>query len=89
MDVASFCRESRVLVVAGKGGVGKTTVTAGLAAMAASVGPSVLVVELEGRSGIQHAFGAPEALEYSEVQLSDMGGGVRARRITPDDALLE
>jgi anion-transporting ArsA/GET3 family ATPase len=89
MDVASFCRESRVLVVAGKGGVGKTTVTAGLAAMAASVGLSVLVVELEGRSGIQHAFGAPEALEYSEVQLSDMGGGVRARRITPDDALLE
>jgi len=38
--------------------------------MAASVGLSVLVVELEGRSGIQHAFGAPEALEYSEVQLS-------------------
>ena len=38
MDIAAFCRKSRVLVVAGKGGVGKTTITAALARMAAGAG---------------------------------------------------
>ena len=45
MDVAEFCQQSRVLIVAGKGGVGKTTVCAALALMAADAGLSVLVVE--------------------------------------------
>ncbi len=94
MDVATFCRKSRVLVVAGKGGVGKTTITAALARMAAHVGLSVLVVELEGKPGVPAAFGGTGALRYDESQLSDVesvpgGGTVRARRITPDDALLE
>jgi anion-transporting ArsA/GET3 family ATPase len=100
MDVATFCRKSRVLVVAGKGGVGKTTMTAALARMAAHAGLSVLVVELEGKSGVPTAFGGSGALEYDESLLSrlesDSGtrpvtgdGTVRARRITPDDALLE
>ena len=51
MDVAAFCRQSRVLIVAGKGGVGKTTMVAALAHLAAQAGLSVLVVELEGRPG--------------------------------------
>jgi anion-transporting ArsA/GET3 family ATPase len=100
MDVATFCRKSRVLVVAGKGGVGKTTMTAALARMAAHAGLSVLVVELEGKSGVPTAFGGSGALQYDESLLSglesDSGtrpvtgdGTVRARRITPDDALLE
>jgi anion-transporting ArsA/GET3 family ATPase len=94
MDVATFCRKSRVLVVAGKGGVGKTTITAALARMAAHAGLSVLVVELEGKSGVPTAFGGSGALEYGESPLAGEqslpgGGTVRARRITPDDALLE
>jgi len=94
MDVAAFCRKSRVLVVAGKGGVGKTTITAALARMAAHAGLAVLVVELEGKSGVPAAFGGSGALGYDESQLSAVqslpgGGTVRARRITPDDALLE
>jgi anion-transporting ArsA/GET3 family ATPase len=94
MDVAAFCRKSRVLVVAGKGGVGKTTITAALARMAAHAGLSVLVVELEGKSGVPAAFGGSGALGYDESHLSAVqslpgGGTVRARRITPDDALLE
>jgi len=94
MDVATFCAESRVLVVAGKGGVGKTTVAAALARMAADAGCSVLVVELEGKSGMSAAFGAAEPLGYDEVDLyhragSGKRGSVRGRRITPDDALLE
>ena len=52
MDVSAFCSQSRVLIVAGKGGVGKTTMVAALAHLAAQAGLSVLVVELEGRAGV-------------------------------------
>jgi anion-transporting ArsA/GET3 family ATPase len=86
MDVATFCAQSHVLVLAGKGGVGKTTMTAALARMAADVGKSVLIVELEGKSGIAAAFGKRDDLGYEEEAL---GEGVRARRLTPDDALVE
>jgi MinD-like ATPase involved in chromosome partitioning or flagellar assembly len=40
---------SRLVIVAGKGGVGKTTVTAVLARAAADAGRRVLVVELDGK----------------------------------------
>jgi len=93
MDVVSFCRQSNVLVVAGKGGVGKTTITAALAHMAAVAGLSVLVLELEGKPGVPAAYGLPGSLGYEEAELAegagDEDGNVRARRITPDDALLE
>ena len=115
MDVATFLRQSGVLVVAGKGGVGKTTVTAALARLAADHGLGVLVVDLEGKSGVPTAFGRGGSLDYDEVELYRAGsdepatatgaradgtggrgeqgrvppGAVRARRITPDDALLE
>jgi anion-transporting ArsA/GET3 family ATPase len=93
MDVATFCAQSHVVVVAGKGGVGKTTMSAALARMAAGAGLSVLIVELEGKSGLPAAFGVRGDLGYEEVTLlaaPDGGRGeVRARRITPDDALIE
>ena len=97
MDVGTFCAQSHVLVVAGKGGVGKTTMTAALARMAADAGKSVLIVELEGKSGITTAFGHREDLGYDDVLLAPAGqrgsggvaGSVRARRLTPDDALME
>jgi anion-transporting ArsA/GET3 family ATPase len=92
MDVGSFCAQSHVIVVAGKGGVGKTTMAAAIATMASGAGQSVLIVELEGKSGIAGAFGLPEDLGYDEVELAPAGpsvGQVRARRITPDDALVE
>ncbi len=105
MDVGTFCAQSHVLVVAGKGGVGKTTMSAALAKMAAAAGKSVLIVELEGKSGITAAFGRHADLGYEEVLLlpaaPDGAGGpggagpggatgsVRARRLTPDDALVE
>ncbi len=85
MDPRSFCVQSRLVVVAGKGGVGKTTVTAALARMAADLGLSVLVVEVEGKSGLSAAFGADE-LEYDERELAP---GIRARSLTPDVALVE
>jgi anion-transporting ArsA/GET3 family ATPase len=103
MDVGTFCAQSHVLVVAGKGGVGKTTMSAALAKMAAGAGKTVLIVELEGKSGITAAFGRHGDLGYEEVLLAppvpggragpDGTGGttgaIRARRLTPDDALVE
>jgi anion-transporting ArsA/GET3 family ATPase len=92
MDIASWCRQSRILVVAGKGGVGKTTITAALARMASDAGLDVLAIDLEGTLGVPAAFGRTTPLDYGEVVLAEPGAGrgaVRARRITPDDALLE
>ena len=102
MDIAGFCTQSAVIIVAGKGGVGKTTVSAALARTAARSGLSVLIVELEGKSGLTSALGHPELLTYDEVVLSPGGSQagspaedgramseIRARTLTPDDALLE
>src|SRR3954447_16076859 len=68
MEVADFCSTSRVVIVAGKGGVGKTTVTAALAVTAARAGRSALIVEVEGKSGLPTMFGAT-ALGYDEIDL--------------------
>jgi anion-transporting ArsA/GET3 family ATPase len=94
MDVGAFCAQSHVLVIAGKGGVGKTTMSATVARMAADAGKTVLIVELEGKSGITAAFGRQGDLGYEDEELwsgpGDSGAGaVRARRLTPDDALIE
>jgi anion-transporting ArsA/GET3 family ATPase len=85
MEMERFCATSRVVIVAGKGGVGKTTTTAALAVAAARTGASVLIVEVEGKSGLASCFDAP-ALEYGDAELRP---GVRARTLTPDRALLE
>ena len=85
MELEQFCSTSRVLIVAGKGGVGKTTVTASLATTAARAGLSVLIVEVEGKSGLSAAFGVPD-LGYEEI---DLAPGIRARTLTPDHALVD
>jgi anion-transporting ArsA/GET3 family ATPase len=85
MEVAHFCSTSHVVIVAGKGGVGKTTVTAALAVTAARAGSSVLIVEVDGKSGLPTMFDTP-ALSYDEV---DLDPGVRARFLTPDAALVD
>jgi anion-transporting ArsA/GET3 family ATPase len=85
MDLARFCSSARVVIVAGKGGVGKTTVTATLASAAARTGASVLIVEVEGKSGLATCFGKPP-LGYEETELAP---GIRARTLTPDEALLD
>jgi anion-transporting ArsA/GET3 family ATPase len=85
MELAQFCSTSRVIIVAGKGGVGKTTVTATLAVAAARTGMRVLIVEVEGKSGLAAAFDRPN-LGYEESKLAD---GVRGRTLTPDAALVD
>jgi Mrp family chromosome partitioning ATPase len=85
MRVADFCATSHVVIVAGKGGVGKTTVTSALAVAAARAGKSVLIVEVEGKSGLPAMFGAPP-LGYDEIDLDER---IRARFLTPDAALVD
>ena len=93
MDPAQFFTASRLLIVAGKGGVGKTTVSATLALAAARSGLSSLIIEVEGKSGLSSMYGVP-AFSYDEVVLAeadpDAGlAAVRARTLTPDEALVE
>lgn len=90
MDPAQFLTAPRVTIVAGKGGVGKTTVAATLALAAARLGLKALVVEVEGKSGLPALFGKPP-LEYDDVELyaDPSGGEVRARTLTPDESLVE
>jgi anion-transporting ArsA/GET3 family ATPase len=91
VDPVAFFRRSSVLVIAGKGGVGKSTVTAVLAAAAASRGLRVLAVELEGRGELPRALGIDDELGWEErLAIEDPSGGVVvARRLRPDDALVE
>lgn len=85
MHLEQLCAASRVLIVAGKGGVGKTTVTAALAVAVARTDMSVLIVEVEGKSGLAASLGIP-SLTYDEA---DVRPGIRARTLTPEQALLE
>ena len=93
MDPARFFGASRLVIVAGKGGVGKTVVSATLARAAAHVGLSTLVIEVEGKSGLASMYGS-SSLDYDEATLLPGGGPtgegeVRARTLTPDEALLD
>ena len=92
MDLLEFFAATRLVVVAGKGGVGKTTVTAALASSAAGAGLRVLVVEVEGKSGLAGLLGGRGELGYDEVVLAsgqgrDGTGQIRARTVTPARAL--
>jgi anion-transporting ArsA/GET3 family ATPase len=92
VDLLEFFATARLVVVAGKGGVGKTTVTAALASSAAGAGRRVLVIEVEGKSGLAGLLGGQRELGYEEVVLAsgrgaDGTGEIRARTITPARAL--
>ena len=93
MDPARFFAASRVLIVAGKGGVGKSTMSAALARTAARAGLSTLLVRLTPGGPISRLFAAPEVTGLEQTLHS--GGGpngdadVRGRLVAPDEALAE
>lgn len=81
---------SRLHVVSGKGGTGKTTVAAALALALAAEGKRALLVEVEGRQGIAQLF-ETEALPYEErkIAVAPGGGEVFALAIDAEQALLD
>lgn len=78
--------ERRLLVVTGKGGVGKTTVAAALGLLAAREGRRTLVVEMGGHSRLPALFGLAAPPQGSELRLAR---GLDTLSIDPDRALAE
>lgn len=78
--------DTGLVIVAGKGGVGKTTVTAVLARAASSAGRRVLVVELDGKPTLDELVPGIEVLHLApaaalEEYLHDHGFRRIARRL--------
>jgi anion-transporting ArsA/GET3 family ATPase len=76
---------AQLLVVTGKGGTGKTTVSAAFAVAAAQRGRRTLVVEVEGRQGLAVPFGR-RSLGYREVKLVERVNGLA---VDPEASLRE
>jgi anion-transporting ArsA/GET3 family ATPase len=94
VDPLHFFAAARLVIVAGKGGVGKTTVTAAMAIAASRLGRRVLVVELEGASGLGPLLGARSPLGVNDVVLRAASpttgtGEVVGRVVSPGDALID
>jgi anion-transporting ArsA/GET3 family ATPase len=75
----------KILIVSGKGGVGKTTVSAALALVAARHGRKVCVAEVDQKGSLPKHFGEPP-VGYEPKELSP---GVYGMNIVPDRALAE
>ena len=93
MDLRRFFTASRIIIVAGKGGVGKTTVAATLGVCAASAGIQTQLIEVEGKRGLASLFDE-DGLSYDNTELmaADATRGsasLRARTISADAALLD
>ncbi|MFY1696538.1 MULTISPECIES: ArsA-related P-loop ATPase [unclassified Solwaraspora] len=81
---------SRLHVVTGKGGTGKTSVAAALALALAGAGRRTLLAEVEGRQGVAQLFGiAPLPYQERRIAASAAGGEVRALAVDAEEALLE
>ena len=92
MEPRAFCSQSRVMIVAGKGGVGKTTVSAAFALTAARAGLRTLLVDVEATAALPGLFGRDQPLTYRPVTLLPAEGDraeIVGRAIAPDDALVD
>jgi anion-transporting ArsA/GET3 family ATPase len=88
--VAGISRQTRLHVVTGKGGTGKTTVAAALAMALADGGSRVLLVEVEARQALAQLFDVA-ALPYADQHLATAPGGgeIVGLSVDPEEALLE
>jgi anion-transporting ArsA/GET3 family ATPase len=78
--------DRKLLFITGKGGVGKSTLAAAIATLAASRGQRVIVVEVGEQSRLQGMFGLAPGPAGTEVALEP---GLWSISIDPDLALLE
>jgi anion-transporting ArsA/GET3 family ATPase len=78
--------EHRLVVVTGKGGVGKTTVAAALGLVAARAGKRTIVAEVARRGDVASAFDRDGSEPFEEIELTD---GLFHISIDPQDALEE
>jgi hypothetical protein len=85
--MADWLTSTRVAVVAGKGGVGSSTVAAAAALAAAREGADVLFVAVDGRPGMGPLLGGRE-LDHTDRILRRLKGAgqVRGRTIPADQA---
>ena len=78
MDVGTFCAQSQVLVVAGKGGVGKTTMSAALARWRPTPAGRSWSWSWRASPGSPRPSAPSEDLGYEEVTLAHVGAGPAA-----------
>jgi len=84
---AQWLTSAHVMIVAGKGGVGSSTVAAAAALAAARDGADVLFIAVDGRPGMGALLGGREISDRDEtMQRVDGGGRIRARSIPADQA---
>jgi anion-transporting ArsA/GET3 family ATPase len=81
----AFLQDKRLVFVTGKGGVGKTTVSACLALIAARRGKRVIVCEVAHQQHLAHAFGT-EGEPYAEIEIAE---GIHSIAIDPEHAMRE
>jgi hypothetical protein len=77
--------DRRLIFVTGKGGVGKTTVSAALGLAAARAGRRTLVCEVAAQERLTATFGVPAA-GFEELEIEP---GLSAFSANPDDAIQE
>ena len=84
MDLANLL-DPRLVIVTGKGGVGKSTVAAALALAAARTGRRTCLVEVEGRQTFSRMF-ATQAWDFTEREFRP---GLWGLSVDPDTSLRE
>jgi anion-transporting ArsA/GET3 family ATPase len=78
--------ERELVVVTGKGGVGKTTIAAAIGLLAAQRGKRVIIVEVGDQTRLPELFGHPPGQAGAESRLQERLSSIS---IDPDRALLE
>jgi len=78
--------DRKLLVITGKGGVGKTTIATAIGLLAAREGRRAVVVEVGDQSRVADLFGVTAPAAGEEIRLQN---GLSSISIDPDRALLE
>jgi arsenite-transporting ATPase len=90
---STWLTRSRVSVVAGKGGVGSSTVAAAMALAAARAGADVLLVAVDGRPGLGTLLGGqplgPTDTELHRPTIDKAGGRIRGRTLPASGAFAD